>query len=166
MAEPITNIKRKVLSEEEEDLKYARFKKRLTDNDESIEQVLDIIEELHKIGALEAVTAMLLAKEDITKIALDEVSKEPVTNLLNTLIGSAGSVMATDPDKIKDVISGTMAGLEEGHDFAQTETKIKLFDVMKMLNDPDINRAVGFGIHFLKGMGKHLNETDEKASDT
>jgi uncharacterized protein YjgD (DUF1641 family) len=29
---------------------------------------------------------------------------------------------------------------------------------MKTLNDPDINRAIGFGVHFLKGMGKELKE--------
>ena len=27
---------------------------------------------------------------------------------------------------------------------------------MKVLKDPDINRAIGFGLHFLKGMGKGL----------
>ena len=29
---------------------------------------------------------------------------------------------------------------------------------MKVLKDPDINRAIGFGLHFLKGMGKGLQE--------
>ena len=27
---------------------------------------------------------------------------------------------------------------------------------MKVLKDPDINRAIGFGLHFLKGMGKRV----------
>ncbi len=27
---------------------------------------------------------------------------------------------------------------------------------MKVLKDPDINRAIGFGLHFLKGMGKGI----------
>ncbi|MER2255210.1 MAG: DUF1641 domain-containing protein, partial [Priestia megaterium] len=26
------------------------------------------------------------------------------------------------------------------------------------LNDPDVNRAIGFGLHFLKGMGKAWEE--------
>ncbi len=29
---------------------------------------------------------------------------------------------------------------------------------MKVLKDPDINRAIGFGLHFLKGMGKGLKD--------
>ena len=29
---------------------------------------------------------------------------------------------------------------------------------MKMLNDPDVNRALNFGVHFLKGLGKGLKE--------
>ena len=29
---------------------------------------------------------------------------------------------------------------------------------MKAVGDPDINRALGFGLQFLKGMGKELRE--------
>lgn len=36
--------------------------------------------------------------------------------------------------------------------------KIGMLDLVKVLNDPDINRAIGFGIHFMKGLGKGLKE--------
>ena len=101
---------------------------------------------------------MLLAKEDIAKIGLEQVTKEPVTNLLNTIIGATGAMMEADPDQTKNVVHGVVSGLKEGHEFVDTEQKIKLFDLMRSLNDPDINRAVGFGLHFLKGMGKELKE--------
>lgn len=159
MAEPITNIYRSTLTEEEQtEIKFENLKKQFADNEESLTKVLDIMEELNDIGALEAVAAMLLAKEDIAKITLDQVSREPVTNLLNTIIGATSSVMATDPEKMKKLVSGAMSGINEGHDFVESDKKVKMFDLMKMLNDPDINRAIGFGIHFLKGMGKQLNE--------
>lgn len=163
MAEPITNIHRKQLTEQEEvQLKWDNLKQRFSHNEASLNKVLDIIEELNEAGMLEAVEAMLLAKEDITKITLDQVSREPVTNLLNIIIGATSSLMATDPEKAKNVIDSAMKGLDSGHEFVETEQKVKLFDLMRMLNDPDINRAIGFGIHFLKGMGQQLSERSDE----
>lgn len=163
MAEPITNIHRSTLTEEEQiEIKFDNLKKQFVDNEESVSKVLEIMEELNDIGALEAVAAMLLAKEDIAKITLDQVSREPVTNLLNTIIGATSSVMATDPEKMKKLVSSAMSGINEGYDFVETDKKVKMFDLMKVLNDPDINRAIGFGIHFLKGMGKQLNEESDE----
>lgn len=163
MAEPITNIHRKQLTEQEEvQLKWDNLKQRFSQNEASLNKVLDIIEELNEAGMLEAVEAMLLAKEDITKITLDQVSREPVMNLLNIIIGATSSLMATDPEKAKNVIDSAMKGLDSGHEFVETEQKVKLFDLMRMLNDPDINRAIGFGIHFLKGMGQQLSERSDE----
>src|SRR5699024_7880453 len=162
MAEPITNIHQSTLTEEEQtEVKFENLKKQFANNVESVSKVLDIMEELNDIGALESVVAILLAKEDIAKITLDQVSKKPVTNLLNTNIGATSSVIATDPEKVKKLFISAMTGINEGHDFVQKDKKVKMFDLMKMLNDPDINRAIGFGIHFLKGMGKQLNEESD-----
>ena len=41
------------------------------------------------MGVLEAATSMLQAKEKIAKIALHQITREPVTNLINTLMGAS-----------------------------------------------------------------------------
>lgn len=163
MAEPITNIHRKQLTEEEElQLKWDQLKQRFSNNEASLNKVLDIIEELNEAGMLEGLEAMLLAKKDITKIALDQVSREPVTNLLHVIIGATSSLMKVDPENTNNLINSALKGLESGNEFVEEEQKIKLFDLMRMLNDPDINRAIGFGIHFLKGMGEQLSERSDE----
>ncbi|MED4890220.1 DUF1641 domain-containing protein [Weizmannia sp. CD-2023] len=40
-----------------------------------------------------------------------------------------------------------------------------MFGLLKSLSDPDVNRAVGFAISFLKGMGKALQEPVPKKED-
>src|SRR5699024_3543348 len=162
MAEPITNIHCSTLTEEEQiEIKFENLKKQFVDNEESVSKVLEIMEALNDIGALEAVAAMLLAKEDIAKNTLDQVSREPVINLLNTIIRATSSVMTTDTEKLKNLDRSAVSGINESHNFVQKDKKVKMFDLMKVLNDPDINRAIGFGIHFLKGMGKQLNEESD-----
>jgi uncharacterized protein YjgD (DUF1641 family) len=48
--------------------------------------------------------------------------------------------------------------MNEGNEYVKTGKKVSALALIKALNDPDVNRAIGFGLHFLKGMGKALEE--------
>jgi uncharacterized protein YjgD (DUF1641 family) len=159
MAIPITSINKTLLNEEQEkQQKLEDLKTLLTDNEDSLNKILDIVGELNDIGALEAVHSMLQAKEQIAKIALGQVTREPVTNLINNLMGAASSLTSLDPELTKKLASGITVGMNEGNDHLQSNKKISMFDLLKAVNDPDFNRALGFGIQFMKGLGRSLNE--------
>jgi uncharacterized protein YjgD (DUF1641 family) len=159
MAAPITAIQKHVPTNEElKQQKLEDLKTLLTDNEEALNKILDIVGELNDMGVLEAANAMLQAKEKIAKIALGQVTREPVTNLINNLMGAAGALTNLDPELTKKLVSSVTTGMDEGSKHLQSNKKIGMFDLLKILNDPDINRAVGFSIYFLKGMGKGLKE--------
>ncbi|MED4600544.1 DUF1641 domain-containing protein [Paenibacillus validus] len=159
MAAPITAIQKQEWTEEErrqqrlEDLKTL-----LADNEQAINKILDIVGELNDIGVFEAANAMLQAKEKIAKIALGQITREPVTNMINNLMGAAGALTSLDPELTKKLAGSLSSGLDEGSKHLQSNKKIGMLDLVKVLNDPDINRAIGFGIHFMKGLGKGLKE--------
>lgn len=159
MAAPITNIQKQVWTDEErQQHKLDELKTLLADNDQAINKIMNIVNELNDIGVLEAANAMLQAKEKIAKIALGQVTREPVTNMINNLMGAAGALTNLDPELTKKLVGGLTAGLDEGSKHLQSNQKIGILDLIKVLNDPDINRAIGFGIHFMKGLGKGLKE--------
>jgi uncharacterized protein YjgD (DUF1641 family) len=157
MAAPIKAIQKHVQTDEElKQQKLEDLKTLLTDNEEALNKILNIVGELNDTGVLEAVNAMLQAKEKIAKIALGQVTREPITNLINNLMGAAGALTSLDPDLTNKLASSVALGMDEGSKHLQSNNKIGVFDLLKVLNDPDINRAVGFGIHFMKGLGKGL----------
>lgn len=157
MAAPITTIyKQQQTKEEVEREKLEDLKSLLTENEEALNRIFAIIGELNDIGVLETANSMLQAKDEIAKIALGQVTREPVTNMMNNLIGAAGALSSLDPDKTMKLINSLSAGLDEGSKHLETNKKIGVFELLKVLQDPDANRAIGFGIHFLKGMGKGL----------
>ncbi len=159
MAKPITAVKKHVPTEEEiKQQKLDELVALLAENGEAVTKTLDIIGELHHIGALEAANAMLQAKDKLAKIAIGQISREPVTNIINNLMGAAGTLSKVDAEASKKLLGSVVSGLQEGQAYIQNEKKVGLLDLLKVLNDPDINRAIGFGIHFLKGMGKELKE--------
>ncbi|MDM5154446.1 DUF1641 domain-containing protein [Bacillus sp. DX1.1] len=159
MAAPIKAIQKQELTEEEQkQQKLEDLKALLADNEEALNQMFNIVGELNDIGMLEAASSMLKAKEPIAKIILGQVTREPVTNLINNMMGAAGALTELDPELTKKLVSSVLTGMDEGDQHLQSNKKVGILDLMKVLKDPDINRAIGFGLHFLKGMGKGLKD--------
>lgn len=159
MAAPIQAIQKQELTEEElKQQKLEALKELLANNEDALNQMFNIVGELNDIGMLEAANSMLKAKEPIAKIVLYQVTREPVTNLINNMMGAAGALTELDPALTKKLIGSVLTGMDEGNQHLQSNKKVGILDLMKVLKDPDINRAIGFGLHFLKGMGKGLKE--------
>ncbi|PFJ06454.1 hypothetical protein COI88_06980 [Bacillus cereus] len=159
MAAPIQAIQKQELTEEEmKQQKLEDLKELLANNEDALNQMFNIVGELNDIGMLEAANSMLKAKEPIAKIVLGQVTREPVTNLINNMMGAAGALTELDPELTKKLVGSVLTGMDEGNQHLQSNKKVGILNLMKVLKDPDINRAIGFGLHFLKGMGKGLKE--------
>lgn len=158
MATPITRIKKKQLSPEE--LKLQRLfelETEVAEQQQALKKVLELTGELDKAGILDAVNAMVKARENLTEIAVHQASREPVTTLINNLMNAAGALTAIDPATTAKLASSVQRGLSEAEARQADSRKISLFGLLKALRDPDVNRSIRFGLHFLKGMGKELD---------
>ncbi len=88
MVAPIKTIQKHELTEEEiKQQKLEDLKELLANNEEALNQMFHIVGELNDIGMLEATNSMLKAKEPIAKIVLGQVTRKPVTNLINNMMG-------------------------------------------------------------------------------
>lgn len=159
MAVPITGIKKQQLTEEQvKEQKLDNLKELLSENEEAVNQVFSIMAELNEIGALEAAMKLLEAKEEVAHIALGQLTRKPVTNIINNIMGVAGALTELNPETTTKLIEGLNTGVDEASKALESNEKVSAFKLMKMLNDPDVNRALNFGVHFLKGLGKGLKE--------
>lgn len=162
MAKPITAIQKQTITEEEKREKtIEELKTSLTEKEEAVHELLAIMEELHKSGILEAAKAMLQAREDIAKIVIGQANRKPVTTMINHVIGIAQLLANLDPQLTTKLLESTASGISEAYkQTKETDKKIGIFDLLKVLNDPDINRAIRFLLSALKEIGKGL--TNEK----
>jgi uncharacterized protein YjgD (DUF1641 family) len=162
MAQPITAIPKPLPSEEKKvEQRITSFTSSWTENEEAFEQMAALVNELHKAGLLEAATAMLQAKDKMAKIGLKQLTREPVANLLSLLMGTTGALTQFDAEQTTKLIRSLGTGLTEATQHSEADQRIKVLDLLKLLNDPDINRAIGFLIHFLKGMGTALKMDEQ-----
>ncbi|MFC5404160.1 DUF1641 domain-containing protein [Cohnella soli] len=159
MAKPIATIKKtEVSAQDKEKQALNQLSADLADNEAALHKTLELVRELHDSGILEAAHAMLKAKADITNIVVEQANRKPVTNMINNVMGAAGALSEIDPELTKQLLSSVASGMEEAKNYLESPKKVGLLDLMKVMNDPDINRAIGFGLRFLKGMGKGLAE--------
>ncbi len=157
MAAPITSIKWNELTPQEiKQIKLEELKTLIAEQDQTINKVLEITGELDGAGVLDALKAMVQAKDDIARIAVDQASRDPVTNLINHVLNATSMISSIDPEVTAKLAASVKSGFHEVELYSGNGQKVSVFQLMTALNDPDTNRAVKFGLDFLKGMGKGL----------
>lgn len=158
MASPITQIKKKEWTAEEiRQQKLYELETLIAEQNEALNKLLAITGDLDDAGVLDAVLAMVKAKEGIAEVVMGQATREPVTNLINNMLSAAGALTAIDPESTGKLASSVVNGLKEAEAQNKNGKKIGIFQMLKAVRDPDINRTIKFGLNFLKGMGKGLD---------
>ncbi|MBS4214504.1 MULTISPECIES: DUF1641 domain-containing protein [Neobacillus] len=159
MAQPIKIIKKVELTEEQQKAQSLEsLLSEVAQNKDSLLDTLQLLQELHKSGILDAMNSLVKAKEQVAKIAVGQMTREPVTNLINNAMAAGGALTTLDPEMTKKLMNGVANGLEKAEQGLQSNSKVGILDLLKVLNDPDINRAIGFGLNLLKGVGEGLKD--------
>ncbi len=158
LAAPITSIKRTEFTpEEQQRLKMQELQSLITEQQESLNKIIEITAELDNAGVLDALSAMVKAKDQLAGIAVTQASREPMTNLINNVMNATGLLTTLDSEVTANLKDSVSKGIEEAELYKGNGDKVSVLQVMTALNDPHINRAVKYGLDFLKGMGKGLN---------
>lgn len=159
MAKPIKTIKRTELTEKQ--IKEQSLESLLTEvaeNKDSLLETLELLQELHNSGILDALNSLVKAKEEVAKIAVGQMTREPVTNMINNAMAAGGVLTQMDPEMTKRLMDSVTKGLEKGEQGLQSNSETSLIGMIKAMKDPDVNRALTFGLNFLKGLGGELKK--------
>jgi uncharacterized protein YjgD (DUF1641 family) len=161
MAKPIQTIRNiEPTQEQQQRQELEKLLAEMKKNQDGLTDTLMLLQELHKIGVLGAANAALQAKEKIANIVMGQVLRPNVTNLVNHAMGAAGALGEIDPSATKKLLGGVGKGLERAAQGLENEEKTGVFDLMKALKDPDINRAITFGLNLMKGLGEGMKEEE------
>ncbi len=159
MARPITKIDEPILTEKEiQDQSLNNVLKDLSQNADGIKETIRLLQELHKSGILGAINNLVEAKEQVAKIAVGQMLRPPVTNALNNAMAAAGILTETDPETTKKLMGGLSKGLQKAEEGFRENKKVGVFDLIKLMRDPDVNRVIKYSLDLLKGVGEGLKD--------
>ncbi|MGG1574316.1 DUF1641 domain-containing protein [Fictibacillus sp. NRS-1165] len=159
MAEPITKISHSAHTEKElQEQSIDTILEDLAKSADGIKELIKLFHQLHDSGIIGAVNGLVEAKEKVAGIAVEQLLRPQMTNAINNMMAAAGVLSETNPDMTKKLMSSLGNGLQRAERALANNEKVGVFDLMKALKDPDINRAIGFGMNLLKGVGEGLKE--------
>ncbi|RKD68793.1 uncharacterized protein YjgD (DUF1641 family) [Sinobaca qinghaiensis] len=172
MAEPITSIQRRTLSEEEQkkqDLK--EIEEVLLANKEGILSSIEILNGLQSNGVLTIINGLLKEGEEVMDILVKTIDQPGVTKSIKNLLLMGGLAGSIDVDKIKPMLDRLNNGLERVSEEEENPHKTNIFSLLKLLRDPEVNRTVTLMVSFLQGMGQAPAQSEampneKKAPDT
>jgi uncharacterized protein YjgD (DUF1641 family) len=55
-------------------------------------------------------------------------------------------------------MGGLSKGLQKAEEGFQSNKKVGVFELVKLIRDPDVNRVIKFSLNLLKGLGEGLKD--------
>jgi len=157
VAEPITAVRKHLPTEQELQQESLNLViSNLAKHGDALHEMIKLLQELHESGVLETINALLATKDQVAKIAVGQLLKPNITKTMNNLMGAAEVLGELDPEMMKKLFHSVALGMERAGEQLDTDKKVGVLDLLKVSRDPDINRAVAFGLSFLKGVGEGL----------
>jgi uncharacterized protein YjgD (DUF1641 family) len=159
MAARISAIRKRELTVEEQKQEMMnQLLGTLLNNADGLTQTVKLLQELHESGILPALQALLEAKEHVASIAMQQFLRPNVTNMINNAMAAAGALSSIDPETTKKLVSSLSTGLEKAQQGLDNNEKTSILKLMTVMKDPDINRALTFGLNLVKGLGQGLQK--------
>lgn len=159
MANPISTVQKQELTpEQQKEQTLNQLLATLTDNAEGLQQTVKLLQQLNESGILPALQALLQAKEQVASIAMEQLLRPPVTNMINNAMAAAGALSSIEPETTRKLMDSVSQGLQKAEEGLVNNDSTSLWDLMKVIKDPDLNRALTFGLNLLKGLGQGLQK--------
>lgn len=156
MANPITNIKLLVKDEETvQQEKLDDINAAIADNKDAVLGAITLTGHLHDKGILPILNGMLAQGDAVLDIAVKEINKPQNSHVIENGVGLGLLLGTLDVDKLKILLEKFNQGVQEATaEQGAEDSPSNVFQLMKLLKDPEINRSIGLLVNFLKGMGK------------
>lgn len=154
MAEPITKVKRLDISEaaiREKNLQ--EIQDAVAENKEAVLEGIELLASLHEKGFLEMGSAMVRHKEDALENVMKIIDKPKYAAILSNLSKLLLLLGDLKVDEMAYLLDKLNNGMQEA---AATDESVKTgyLDLVRAVNNPDINRSLTMLLAFLKGLGK------------
>lgn len=159
MAKAITNIEKHIPDQTEEEAQaVSNILQAAASHSGPLVKLLDILEELDRLGVLDALQGILRNSEQIALIGIHQLNKPGAHRIIKNGMGAVQFLSRIDPGKLQTILRGVASGVEYAANDEPTRMQ-GLWDMVKILRDPEAGRALSMVTKFMQGMGKGLKES-------
>ena len=119
----------------------------------AIEKSIHFLQRMDDQGLLDFMTALVGQGDKVVGVVTKELNKPHNSAMIVNSVKLAEIIGELDMEKVAPLIQRVNRGLEKAEEAAESGEITTVFDLLKALKDPDVNRALTSFIGFLKGAG-------------
>ncbi|PLT28443.1 DUF1641 domain-containing protein [Peribacillus deserti] len=161
MAKAIRSVQRIEITEEQkrqQDLEEVQ--NALIDSKDSILEVLQTLNHMQERGVLSLVSALFGQGDKVMDILVKKADTPETANTLKNLLLMVGVLGTLNVQQLEPILLKVNAGIARVADEKDSQEKTGIFDLMRSLRDPEINRSITLMLNFLKGMGQETESLE------
>ncbi|MGZ4111299.1 MAG: DUF1641 domain-containing protein [Tumebacillaceae bacterium] len=160
MAKATTRIEKSIPNPiEEQAQSLGQLLQAITANKDALLLLLDIVKELHELGLLEAMQAMLKNRHDISLIGLAQLNKPGAARILKNGMNALQFLSSIDPAELEPLLKGVAGGVKYAAEADTSGQQMGLFGMVKTMRDPEVMASMQVLFHFLRGMGHEVQQS-------
>ncbi|MCP8969577.1 DUF1641 domain-containing protein [Ectobacillus ponti] len=126
----------------------------LAENKDAILKTVGILKELHEMGALDAVHALLEKRVDVGAIAVGQMNQTGMHNMMKNGMNAVKFLGSVQPERLEIMLNGVGRGLQRLTDAVERGDKPSLWQIGKSMRHPEIRTSLTTMTEFLHGMGE------------
>jgi len=125
-------------------------------NEEVLKQLVDLINNFEKKNVLKLLNSIVEKSDELIESLTTWLLKPDNINAIKNLLLIVGFSKNVEFDKLQKLTFALSKGINKGVEEMKKEKKLGLISIIRMINDPDINRSIRVILAILKGMGEAL----------
>ncbi len=161
MAKAIKNVVKIEMTEEEKRAQDLReIETALIENKDAILETIDLLKQMNNRGALTMATSLFAEGDKVLYTIVKALDNPEATNLLKNMLLLVGVLGTINVKQLEPFVVKLNAGIARMSEHKDQEKQLSYFGFAKTLKDPEVNRAVGLLLDFLRGMGQDTEDLE------
>ena len=143
-----------------------KFEDAHVESAEALTEGLKLLRELHEAGVLDVLYKLTKGGEGLTGALFETLSSDSAVRSLRNVFELIKTLSNLDPQAVGQLGNAVSLGVTEGARSVAQGRGVGLTDVIKLLNDKDVQVALAALFALLKGVGRGLREARGDTHDT
>jgi uncharacterized protein YjgD (DUF1641 family) len=160
VAKSITNIEKRLPNQAEEDAKaLQQILIAVGDQRQALLGLLEVVEELQKLGIIDMMRGLLKNSKDIGAIGIQQMNKPGAHRMIKNGMAAVQFLTQVDPAKLQTLLGGVAQGVDAAVEQEEPNQKQGgLWGMIKIAREPVVLSSIAMMMRFLKGMGSGLKQ--------
>ncbi|WP_221566860.1 DUF1641 domain-containing protein [Alkalihalobacillus sp. TS-13] len=155
MAKPTRKVEPLVPSKEEVREKgMEEIEQALAERKDAILDLIVLVDRLHESEMLPLLSALVNHRDQATSAFFREINRPHNAKFSRNVVDFIGFLGTIEFSKMQPFMEKINQGVLEATEEEEKEDVISMFQLIKTLKDPEVNRSIRMILAFLKGMGK------------